>query len=153
MAYLINREGNVEFVLELGKELEIGNSDHETWMPSVLKLSSETKNIEIGKDINFTLNVYEVKQLIKGINKLIRYFEDKENFSFSFCNMESNFELKFDNILEDEVVEIEIWINAANRTEGRIYGYDEGIRFIADKEGMQKFVDAINEDLLERLSS
>lgn len=146
MAYLINREGNVEFVLELGKDLEIGKSDHETWMPSVIKLSSETKNIEIGKDINFTLNVYEVKQLLKGINKLIRCLEDKESCSFSFCNMESNFELKFDNILEDEVVEIEIWINVANQTEGHIYGYDEGIGFIADKEGVQKFADALNED-------
>lgn len=60
--------------------------------------------------------------------------------------MESNFELKFDNILEDEVVEIELWINIANQTKGRIYGYDEGIRFIADKEGVQKFADAINKE-------
>lgn len=148
MAYLINLEGNVEFDLELGKELEKGNSDHETWLPSVLKLSSETKNVEIGKDINFTLNVYEVKQLIKGINKLICCFEDKESSSFSFCNMESNFELKFDNILEDEVVEIEVWINITNQTKGNIFGYDEGIRFIANKEKVQKFADAINEDLL-----
>lgn len=146
MAYLCNLDGNVKFVLELGKELERGNSEHETWIPSVIKLSSETKNIEIGKDINFTLNVYEVKQLIKGINKLIRCFEDKESCSFSFCNMESNFELKFDNILEDEVIEIELWINIANQTKGRIYGYDEGIRFIADKEGVQKFADAINKE-------
>lgn len=152
MAYLSNLEGNVEFVLGLGKELEKGNSDHESWMPSVLKLSSETKNVEIGKDINFTLNVYEVKQLIKGINKLIHCFEDKESCSFSFCNLESNFELKFDNILEDEVIEIELWINVANQTEGRIFGYDEGIRFIADKEGVQKFVYDINKNFEERLS-
>lgn len=144
MAYLINLEGNVKFVLEFGKELEKGNSDHETWMPSVLKLSSETKNIEIGKDINFTLNVYEVKQLVKGINNLISCLEQKENCSFSFCNLESNFELKFDNIIDDEVIEIEVWINVANQTEGRIFGYDEGIRFIADKEGVQRFADAIN---------
>lgn len=146
MAYLINLEGNVKFVLELGKEYEIGNSDHETWLPGVIKLSSETKKIEIGKDINFTLNVYEVKQLITGINKLISCLEKKESSSFSFCNLESNFELKFDNILEDEVIEIELWINVANQTEGKIYGYDEGIRFIADKEGVQRFADAINKE-------
>lgn len=150
MAYLINLEGNVKFVLELGKELEKGNSDHETWMPSVLKLSSETKNIEIGKDINFTLNVYEVKQLVKGINNLISCLEKKESCSFSFCNMESNFELKFDNIIEDEVVETELWINVANQTEGRIFGYDEGIRFIADKQVVQKFADAINKGFLSK---
>ncbi|MDE6744283.1 MAG: hypothetical protein K2J95_10440 [Lachnospiraceae bacterium] len=148
MAYLINSEGNVEFVLELGKEYEMGNSDHETWMPGVLRLSSETKNVEMGKDINFTLNVYEVKQLVKGINNLISCFGEKESSSFSFCNMESNFELKFDNILEDEVIEIEVWINIANQTKGNIFGYDEGIRFIANKEKVQKFADAINEDLL-----
>ena len=147
MASLSNLEGNVEFVLELGKEYEIGNSDHETWMPGVLRLSSETKNVEMGKDINFTLNVYEVKQLVKGINNLISCLEKKESRSFSFCNLESNFELKFDNILEEEVVETEIWINIANQTKGRIYGYDEGIRFIADKEGVQKFADAINKDI------
>lgn len=150
MAYLINLEGNVEFDLELGKELEIGNSDHETWIPGILKLSSETKNMEIGKEINFTLNVYEVKQLIEGINNLISCLEDKESCSFSFCNLESNFELKLDNILEDEVVEIELWINVANQTKGRISGYDEGIRFIADKEGVQKFADAINKDILRK---
>ena len=146
MAYLRNLEGNVEFILELGKELEIGNSDHDTWMPGVIKLSSETKNVEIGKDINFTLNVYEVKQLVKGINVLISCLEKKESSSFSFCNLESNFELKFDHILEDEFIEIELWINVANQTKGRIYGYDEGIRFIADKQGVQKFADAINKD-------
>ena len=150
MAYLINLEGNVEFDLELGKELEIGNSDHETWIPGILKLSSETKNMEIGKEINFTLNVYEVKQLIEGINNLISCLEDKESCSFSFCNLESNFELKLDNILEDEVVERELWINVANQTKGRISGYDEGIRFIADKEGVQKFADAINKDILRK---
>lgn len=144
MAYLINLEGNVKFVLELGKELETGNSDHETWMPGVIKLSSGTKNVEIGKDSNFTLNVYEVKQLVKGINNLISCLEKKESSSFSFCNLESNFELKFDNIIDDEVIEIEVWINVANQTKGRIYGYDEGIRFIADKEGVQRFADAIN---------
>lgn len=147
MASLSNLEGNVEFVLELGKEYEIGNSDHETWMPGVLRLSSETKNVEMGKDINFTLNVYEVKQLVKGINNLISCLEKKESSSFFFCNLESNFELKFDNILEEEVVETEVWINIANQTKGRIYGYDEGIRFIADKEGVQKFADAINKDI------
>ncbi len=151
MAELINIEENVSIRMNLYKIEEMRESDFETWISCSLKIKSKTINCVIGQNNNFMLNVYELNNFIKEIKKILDCFANKKEYSFIFSNYEYNFEIKMDNVIVDEVIEIEIWINWGNYTNGEEGGYDIGIRFIVQKEMLQNFSDSFNEEIIRVL--
>lgn len=50
-------------------------------------------------------------------------------------------------VVVDEVIEVEVWINWANYTNSKDIGYDVGIRFVANMEELQLFVNSFNEEM------
>lgn len=151
MAELVNIEENISIRLKLFEIEEMRESDYETWISCSLEIKSKTINCLIGQDNNFMLNVYELSNFIKEIKNTLDCFVNKKEYAFIFSNYEYNFEIKMDNVIVDEVIEIEMWINWGNYTNGKEGGYDIGIRFIVQKEMLQKFSDSFNEELLRVL--
>ena len=59
------------------------------------------------------------------------------------------FELNVESITEDNVIEFELWINIGNQTGGKIYGFDEGVRFISTKKELDNFLVDLKKDFIK----
>lgn len=153
MAYIYNLEKNVYYKLEFidNEMLEINNikSDKEKWIPFIMSLHSPTKVSEISEGARATMTLYEINKLISEIDIILDCLKKQKKYSFNFCCIETFFEIRLENIIEDDVIEIEVWINLGTQTNGSIFGYDEGIRFVTN----EKELDIFSKDLKENLSS
>lgn len=114
--------------------------DYETWIPFTLCLTLPDKKFNIVEDTRATLSVYEIRNLIKGIEKILESLEKGNKNIYEFCSIEFFFMMTMEVLPEDEVVEIEFWINVANQTNGKLYGYEEGVRFGSDKKDILSFL-------------
>lgn len=152
MAYIYNLEKNAYYKLEFinNEMLEINNikSDKEKWIPFIMSLHSPTKVSEISEESRATMTFYEINNLINGIDIILDCLKKQKKYSFNFCCIETFFEIRLENIIEDDVVEVEVWINLGTQTNGSIYGYDEGIRFVTS----EKELDIFSNDLKENIS-
>ena len=130
--------------------LEINNikSDKEKWIPFIMSLHSPTKVSEISEESRATMTFYEINNLINGIDIILDCLKKQKKYSFNFCCIETFFEIRLENIIEDDVIEVEVWINLGPQTNGSIYGYDEGIRFVTS----EKELDIFSNDLKENIS-
>lgn len=152
MAYIYNLEKNAYYKLEFinNEMLEINNikSDKEKWIPFIMSLHSPTKVSEISEESRATMTFYEINNLINGIDIILDCLKKQKKYSFNFCCIETFFEIRLENIIEDDVVEVEVWINLGTQTNGSIYGYDEGIRFVTS----ERELDIFSNDLKENIS-
>ncbi|MBO4458226.1 MAG: hypothetical protein J5802_10945 [Butyrivibrio sp.] len=147
MACIRNIDENVEVKIILLSNIEKGSSDFETWIGARLEVDSTTLKLYGDESVNMTLNLFEIKQFEEKLHKLIECADKRNGSRFEFTNLESNFELRMELIAEDEAIEIELWINTANRTSGSIYGYDEGLRFVASIDEVKRFNDSFFKEL------
>lgn len=120
--------------------------DYETWIPFTLCLTLPDKKFKIVEDTRATLSVYEIRNLIKGIEKILENLEKGNKNIYEFCSIEFFFMMAMEVLPEDEVVEIEFWINVANQTNGKLYGYEEGVRFGSDKEDILSFLTELKKE-------
>ena len=139
MSSLKNFDENVEFNIVLNKVIECGKTPYETWVSSQLSIKSNTINITLGTEIDFALNMYEIDDFGKKMEKLYDCCKNLDNGNINFSNIEYNFELKIECLPEDEAIETELWINTAARTNGKVFGYEEGIRFASSFIEFKKF--------------
>lgn len=147
MAELFNVERNIRIKTELSEVEEVRESDCETWVSGSLEIESKTFHCGIGHEHNFMLNIFEIKNFMCEIQNMLDCLRSKKEYSFHFSNYEYNFEIKMDSVVADEVVEVELWINWGNYTNGEEAGYDIGIRFIVQREVLQKFYNSCNEEI------
>ena len=147
MACIRNIDENVELKIILRSDIEKGRNDSETWIGALLEVYSATLKLYGKESVNMTFNAFELKQLKERLQKLIDSVGMENCNRFEFTNIESNFELRMKLIAEDKVFEIEMWVNTANRTGGRLYGYDEGVRFVASVDEVKRFNDSFVNEL------
>ena len=151
MASITNVDGNVSFCIALGNISEKAKNEYESGLSTELSICSETINITIGDDTGFMLNLFEAKELLNCLQALIDTDTTGEKSRKLFCNIESNFEIRIEAVPEDKVVEIEIWINTASRTLGKVFGYDEGIRFVSTMKQFEDFAERYKEELMRTI--
>ena len=66
---------------------------------------------------------------------------------FNFVPLENYFELKIENVLEDDLIEMEWWFDKGILSEGRNHGFSEGIRFNVTRSDLLLFVKGLREEL------
>lgn len=146
MANLSNVEGNINFQICLKEVAEKKESGYETWICCGLDVTSNVVNVSIGKQDSFMLNKEELDNLSNHLTKLLNSLEGKREYLFDFSNYECNFEVKMSTVVVDETVEVEVWINWGNYTNGNDAGYDVGIRYVVDTEELKLFINDLNEE-------
>lgn len=133
-------EENMYIELKL-LELKIEESLYESYILFELFLSIGNEKEEFTKDLNMTFSQYEVLYLIKNLKRSLTNFLRFNEFKDIFFNSsEAYFEL---NILYGgalDEIEVEIWLNLASLTNGKITGYDKGYRFVTDVKEIEKFM-------------
>lgn len=95
------------------------------------------------------MTIFEIKKLIYGIDNVLAHVESRENGVYTFNSSESFFELKLEVIPEDNVIEIELWINVGIQTKGKYSGFDEGVRFVISKDELNNFFEDFKENYFE----
>lgn len=157
MAKIKNLENNLEFAIFFKRNEMFdylpNRSDFENWIPFVLSLALPNKISEIDESSKATMTIYELKDLIEGLENTLRNLYVQRNYIFEFSNSEGFFELRFEVISEDSMIEMELWINKGNQTKGKICGFDEGIRTILDKDAMGNFLKELKEDFSKIIST
>lgn len=153
MADIINLEKNLKFEICFQRndmyDYNPERSDYENWIPFTLGLNLPNRHIRIEENTKATMTICEIKNLICGIDNVLVHMESGENCVYTFNSSESFFELKLDVIPEDNVIEIELWINIGSQTRGKIFGFDEGVRFITYKDELNNFFEDFKENFLE----
>ena len=144
MAEIKNIEGNVKIEICLIRnemfDYDSQRSDFENWIPFVLSITLPNRCSKIDEDAKAVMTVYELKNLIHGFEKIMRYLENRENYNYNYRNSESYFEINLESVIEDNVLEMELWINVGNQTKGKFYGFDEGIRIVIKKDDLVAFI-------------
>lgn len=151
MASITNLERNLELDISLKvgdmSDYYLQKNKYESWVPFTLCLYLPDRHSMIREDINAEMTVFEIEHLVCGIKDVLAHLERQENYVYVYNSSESYFELKLEVISEDNVVEVEVWINVGNQTNGKIFGFDEGARFITDKVELAVFLEKFTKDL------
>lgn len=153
MANIINLEENLEFEICFKRndmfDYNPERSDYENWVPFTLGLNLPNRHSRIEENAKATMTIFEIKKLIYGIENVLAYMESRENCLYTFNSSESFFELKLEVIPEDNVIEIELWINVGIQTKGKYSGFDEGVRFVISKDKLNNFFEDFKENYFE----
>lgn len=153
LAKVKDLEGNLEFEIWLIKnemlDYNLKRSDYENWIPFTLRLNLPNRVSLIEEDAKATMTIFEIENMIHGIENVLGHLECREKCIYTFNSSESFFELKLEAIPEDNVIEIELWINVGSQTKGKIYGFDEGVRFIISKDELYNFSRIFKENYSE----
>ncbi|MCY1713057.1 hypothetical protein [Caproiciproducens galactitolivorans] len=151
MAFITNIEKNLKLEISLKKnsmfDYNPQRSDHENWIPFILCLTLPQRCSMIDESANATMTIYEIKNLIHGVEGVLEHLDCPENYVYNFYNSEGFFGLELEVIPEDNVVEIKLWINVGNQTKGEIFGYDEGVRFVSGKKELIDFLVGIKQEI------
>ena len=139
-------EENIYIELKL-LNLKLEKSLFESFIPFELAINIREEKYEFKKDLYMTFTQYEVLTLIKKLKRsLINFFGYRNFIDIFFNSSESYFDL---NILYGEAfdeIEVEIWLNLASLTNGKINGYNKGYRFVTDVEKIGKFTKALEKN-------
>lgn len=157
LANILNLERNLKFEICLEEndmfDYRPERCDYENWIPFTLHLNLPNRCSMIDESTKATMTVFEIKKLIKGIENVLIHLENQKNCIYSFNCSESFFDLKLETILEDNVIEIELWINVGNQTNGMIHGYDDGVRFVTGIDELNKFLRDFKKEFYELICS
>lgn len=152
MANITNLEGNLEFELQLKKNDMVDwipeRSDYENWIPFTLYINQPNRCSVIEENVKAMMTVFETENMLHGIENVLTHLECGKSGSYTFNSSENFFELKLEVIPEDDVVEIELWINTGNQTNGIIFGFDEGVRFVTSESELNNFLSDLKRDYL-----
>lgn len=149
MAKIVNLEGNLEFEIWLKRNDMLdynSKSDYENWIPFTLCLILPDRISRIEESVKAAMTAFEIKNLLNGIEHVLVHLERRKKCIYTFNSSESFFELKLEVIPEDSVIEIELWINVGSQTMGKISGFDEGVRFVTNKEELNNFLREFKEN-------
>lgn len=153
LAKIINLEGTLKFELCFVRnnmfDYRKWRSDYENFFPFILRLDFPNRCSIIDEDANATMTLYEIKDFFNGIETVLTHLINQKNYAYVYCNSENYFELRLESIPEDNVIEIVLWLNVGNQTQGKMYGYDEGVKFIARASVLQDFICALKNNFLE----
>ena len=152
MACAKNLEGNIELSISFGKykmyDCDAQRSDYENWIPFALRIILPERCCEIDIEDGATVTVYEAKKLIYELENIVKALESEEKYVYEYCNSESYFELNLEVLPDEEVIEVELWINRGLQSKGEIFGYDEGFRFILNRHEMCRFYRDIRNEII-----
>lgn len=148
MSKLLNNEKNILLQLNLiSSEMLDYNAERatfENWIPFNFMLNVENGMLTYIFENNETFTQLEIEELIQNIEKVCN---DNMYSEYSFTPLENYFELKIENLFEDDLLEMEWWFDKGILSEGKNYGFSEGVKFNVIKTDLLIFVRALREEL------
>lgn len=147
MAHLNSIETTVCWELSLIRIEDIGRDEHETWINSTSIVDSKLFSYSYDKKNPITLNLFEIKDLIKGLEEIIHAFSINEDRTFDFYNLEYNFGINLETVILDSVISIDYWIILNNLYKNDLFEYNLAIHFDVTKESLEDFLEELKQEL------
>lgn len=98
---------------------------------------------------------FSLLELENFIALLIHLIEQKRTSltikNYEFTTLERYFDIKFSDALEEELIELEIWLNQGVLTKGHSHGFDRGFRFTVELTQLESFKQSLTQQLNEIL--
>lgn len=153
MAKLINDERNIVLEINLinDERVDIDNSrpDYQNWIPFEFKINIQDEILEYSPMVALTFSIGELKYLTKELCKIISIKEQKQQLtkSFEYTSSEYLFDITLYETGEIELIYVDMWFDMGSLTNGQVFGFSKGIRFLVRVEDLKKFNDELNKQL------
>ncbi|MEL7567913.1 MAG: hypothetical protein AAGU27_23970 [Dehalobacterium sp.] len=146
MPIINNTESNakIEIILLNNSSLDIDKSreDFLNWIPFRLKVNAGDMVLKYSKDVLPAFSVRELKYLINNLNKIIETKSKGNSIErpFEFTSSENLFDLVIYETGEEKLIYIDFWVNMGSLTNGNVFGFSKGVRFVTELEKFTSFV-------------
>lgn len=146
MPKILNTESNVEIEINLmnNSHLDLDNSreDFMNWIPFNLKVSEGNMILTYSRDVLLSFSERELKYLFVNLNRIVEIKSKGELIEapFEFTSSENLFDLDIYETGEENLIYFEIWFDMGVLTNGTIYGFSKGIKFIVELDMLRSFV-------------
>lgn len=153
MPIIINDTENIVLKIELVKneyfDYQNEREDNLNWIPFEFELNICNEVVMYSPDVIKTFSLVELRYFIKKLKNVCieKKNSTNDNISFVFMNREHHFEIKIYDSKEDNFLYLDIWINMGDLTNGKIYGFSKGYRFIAFVDQIMNFAIVLEKQL------
>lgn len=152
MALISNNEKNIRFEINLLKneylDLMESRTDFENWVPFELYFDNGVDSLGYLVGDGATFSYYEVKSMLAHFEEIIILKSNGRGFEkYEFSSSQRYFDLVLYDPLEENEIFIELWINIGTMTNGEVYGYDKGYRFVVSLDSMSSFSNELRKQI------
>jgi hypothetical protein len=154
MPRILNSESNVIIEINLmdnpSLDLDKHREEFMNWIPFELKLSAGDMFLTYSEDILPSFSVKELRYLFDNLNKIIELKSNNNliEVPFEYTSSENLFDLIIYETGEKNLVYIDFWLNMGSLTNGTIFGFSKGIRFICTLDIFRNFVNEFEEQFI-----
>lgn len=154
MAVLRSKRGDVSFELKFLKDapffkVDTSKPDVENWLPVIYKVIAFEESYSVISDINPTLNLFEVKNMLDKFKHVINAKISGANFNrVEISTYEFYYEIELFDPNEEDEVGVTIWLFEATRTNGELNGFDRGFRFYVSLEVLISFTNHLEQEII-----
>lgn len=129
-------------------------SNFENWIPFIFNLIINERVYKYSEEQGVTFTIFEIENFIAKLEDIVTLKEKNLEFNrYEFSSSEGYFEFIIYDPLEENEAYIEIWINTALNSEGVMFGYDDGVRFVTTIECLDCFKNELRNQLHQILDS
>lgn len=150
MAKIKSHDSDVDVYLEVNlvenEMLDYNDKrdDSENWIPFTFLLKVWNRAITYSNENVPTFTLIELRSMIRELEFIITRKTKKEKFEdFCFTPLENYFELIIKD-LEEDWLEIEIWVPNSGILSGEKHGFEEGYKFVSSMKIVKEFCNQIN---------
>lgn len=145
MPVITNAESNITLKIDLvhsdSLDMDSSRPDFMNWIPFNLIMNVNGEILTYSSDVLPAFSVVELRYLVKRLNEAINVKRNHELIveSLKFVSSENLFELTLHETQEKNLIEFELWFNMGSLTNGEVYGFSKGFRFVSCLKSLVSF--------------
>ena len=148
MSILVNDESNISLEIQLingeNVDIDFSRSNYQNWIPFDLNMNINGESINYAESVPKTFSVGELQYLIDGLKRKVTEKRHSDELKdFVYVNTENLFELKIYDTGETDLLYVETWFNMGTLTNGDVYGFSKGFKFIVTIESIISFLSTL----------
>lgn len=159
MAILLNDERNIsikiEFVNNGSTDIVTSREDNMNWIPFSFLMNAKDESITYTPEITPSFCISEIKYLVCKIKEILQIKRCKTYIKepFIFISKDYLFEFTMYETKEDDLVYVDWWFNIGSLTNGNVFGYSKGFRFVVTLESLNVFVESLENEFYTFMQS
>jgi hypothetical protein len=145
----------INLVINNSLDLEKDREDFMNWIPFELRLDSNKEIITFSEQVTTAFSVRELKYLIKRLHQIIQIKYNKQAIEspFEYTSSENLFEMILYESGEEDQIYYDFWFNLGSLTNGEIFGFSKGIRFVSHIDYLKSFTIGLERQMIEILNN
>lgn len=145
----------INLIINNSLDLKMDRADFMNWIPFEFRLDFDKEVISFSKEVVTVFSVKELKYLIENLYRIVQIKSNKNliESSFEYVNSENLFEMILYETGEENQVYCDLWFNLGSLTNGKIFGFSKGIRFVSDIGYLDNFTMELEKQMLNIINN